>query len=162
MKFVLCAFLLVSMMGCASAQVNQWATDAYFVELDKTRALVKANKIDRIEGNQNMLNTVRAYFPNDARLANHWIYATELATKREANEITQEKYMELTRVSWERYVDINNKIIQDQQAAIDQQRRSQFMGNFLGSMGNQMNRTYPQPVTCASTSMPGVVTTNCR
>lgn len=162
MRLALCAFLLASMMGCATAQSNTWATDGYTKESNEIGALVAAKKISRSEGNAEILTIARAYFPNDIRLANHWIYATDLAIKLEAGELSYEKFAAQINASWNRYHDISDKIRQDQQAAIDQQQNSQFIGNFLGSMGNRMNRTYPQPITCSSTSMPGVVTTNCR
>lgn len=162
MRFVLCTFLLASMMGCASTERTDWASNGYHAEERKISALVEADKIGIGEANAEMLQVSKAYFPNDARLANHWIYAIDLASQARDGKITPEKYFELVKQSWDRFYAINVNIIEENKAIAGQQRNSQFIGNFLGSMGNRVNRIYQQPVTCASTSMPGVVTTNCR
>ena len=74
-------------MGCASTERTDWASNGYHAEERKISALVEADKIGIGEANAEMLQVSKAYFPNDARLANHWIYAIDLASQARDGKI---------------------------------------------------------------------------
>ena len=123
---------------------------------------VKSNALSISQGNRQMISISRTYFPNDALLIELWEDLTFLAEQMDRNEISTEKYHELRVMRWDIFDDANRQRHNYAQQQEAQQRRSQFLGNFLGSLGQSMQRTNPTPINCSTTSMPGVLTTNCR
>lgn len=153
-----------ALTGCAtgpqgSATRNQQLYDS---ESEKVGNMVKSGAISRREANIEMVSITRTYFPNDPLLISTWGEIAELSAQEEQGLLTREKYTAMVNLRWERFEKANRLRHDAAQEKVAQQNSSAFMGNFLSNMANSMNRQYPRPITCSSTSMPGVITTNCQ
>ncbi len=158
------SFALLFLPACTALNTAQagGSQQSYDAEAEKVGAMAKSGRLTRKEANTEMVSIARTYFPNDQLLIGTWQDIVELSARLEQGEITKEKYNDLIDLRWERFGSANRQRHEAAQAQASQQQRSGAIGGFLGGMANSMNRQYPRPVTCSSTAMPGVVTTNCQ
>jgi flagellar basal body L-ring protein FlgH len=164
MKLLLTLLAFVLLAGCASdfSHNHNWQQQAHDEQAAAITQKVRSKSITLADGNRQMIAISKTYFPNDTLLIGLWEDMTAFAEQLERREITAEKYGELRAWRMDLFHDANVQRHNYAQQVEAQQRRAEFMGNFLGAMGRNMQRTNPPPVTCSTTSMPGVLTTNCR
>jgi hypothetical protein len=162
---VLIALLLSGIMGCAHQdpyQQNNWRQQGYEREKSLMEQQMAAKTITVAQAHHQMVSTSKTYFPNDQLLIQLWEDLAVLAERVDKQELQMDEFLKLAEMRWRLFEDANAQRHKESQYLEAQQRRSDFMGNFLGGMARSMQRNYPQPITCQSTSMPGVVTTNCQ
>ena len=164
MKLLSTLLAIVLLAGCASdfSHNHNWQQQAHDEQAEAITQKVRSKSITLAEGNRQMIAISKTYFPNDTLLLGLWEDLTALAEQLERKEITAERYNELRTWRFEIFHDANVQRHNYAQQAEAQQRRAEFVGNFLGAMGRNMQRMNPPPVTCSTTAMPGVLTTNCR
>lgn len=155
------ALLLV---GCATAPRvdSNWREEGYEREGRAMAEMVTSKQITRLDGIRRMQAVAKSYFPDDRLLLGVWEDLAQYAERLEKGEISGENYRELFDARWALFNSVNQQRHAEAAAQEAQQRRSEFMGNFLNNMGRSMQRNNPPAINCAATSMPGVITTNCR
>lgn len=164
MKALLISFLLVALAGCAHSPApnSNWRQEGYDKEGQLVAEKVTRKQITVLEGIRHMQAVVKSYFPNDQLLMGVWEDLAQYAQQVEKGEISSEKYSELFDARWALFNDVNVRRHAEMQAEQAQQRQSEFMGNFLSGIASSMQRNNSPVINCATTSMPGVITTNCR
>lgn len=164
MKIVFVTILLAVIAGCASspAPTSNWRQEAYEREKTLMERQIASKEITVVQAHRQMVAASRTFFPNDSLLVQLWEDLLVMAEQVDRQQLQMDEFIRLSEMRWRIFNDANlqrHKEVQYQEA---QQRRSEFMGNFLGGIAHSMQRNYPQPITCRSMSMPGVVTTNCQ
>lgn len=155
------AFLLI---GCAtSPRVDaNWREEGYEREGRAVAELVTLKQITRLDGIRRMQVVAKSYFPGDRLLLDTWEDVAQYAERLEKGEISGESYRELFDARWALFNNVSRQRSAEAEAQEAQQRRTEFIGNFLNNMSRSMQRSNPPAINCATTSMPGVITTNCR
>lgn len=160
------AFLSICILlsSCASDHSNNanWRQQGYDTQAETIGQLRKAGKLSIYEANQQMVLVSRNYFPNDPLLIGVWQDLTDLAGKMDRGEITSDQYEQFRSMRWTMFDDANVNRHAEAKAIQAQQQSSLFLARVLGGIGQSMQRNNPQVINCASTSMTGVITTNCR
>lgn len=164
MKKLILIFVLAVLTGCATAPENtsNWRDEGFNRHGKMISEMVLSEKITRLEGAKRMLPVVKTYFPEDALLFGFWSDVALYAEQLQKEEITTEKYNELFSARWDLFYDANVQRQAEREAIQARDRQRQFMGDVLGNMGRSMQRSNPQPINCATTSIPGVLNTSCR
>ncbi len=162
-KFVLVSISIL-LSSCASNYEHNanWRQQGY----DREKALMEqqmANKeITVMQAHRQMMAASKTYFPNDPLLAQLWEDLSILAEQFEKQEIPLQEFVRLSEMRWRLFDDANVQRHSEARYLEAQQRRSEFMGNFLAGMARSMQRNNPPVINCSTTSMPGVLTTNCQ
>ena len=162
-------FFVAMVVALAGAAFAQDASEQYMAERERILDQRVAGKLSTLEAAKEIEAAGKAYFPNDFLLHAYNASITGYSEELNRGAITREKYAELYEQRSERF---------DKAAAARTQaaEKTQTAGNsvapplagpsslgiFLSSVARSLNRTYPRPVTCSSTSIPGVITTNCQ
>lgn len=192
MKKLLLACLLSLTQIFALAQGGLSLRERFDAEIEAIAEAVEAGKMSPSEGGREMLMAARAYFPNDTLTHAYYESSLSYAERFERKEITQQQALELLRLRTIRFHEALTARTQEQQQRrraaqeeearlreyqaqerarleylaaqeADAARRRAVIGNMLQGMGNAFRNVYGQPgVNCSTTSMPGVLTTNCR
>ena len=159
---LLSAALLV---GCAQQHPQQqinWRQQGFDGQSETIGRMVKEKKLSISEANKQMVLVARNYFPNDRLLIELWQDLAELAGRMDRAELSFEQYDQLRGMRFSIFDDANRNRHAEAEAIEADRQRALFMSRALGNIGQSIQRNYPQPITCRSTSMPGVVTTNCQ
>ncbi len=164
MKILFVTMLLAAIAGCASSPppASNWRQEGYEREKALMEQQMASKAITATQAHRQMVAASKTFFPNDFLLAQLWEDLTVLAEQFDKQELQTEEFIRLSEMRWRIFNDANVQRHKEVQYREAQQRRSEFMANFLGGMARSMQRNYPQPIACQSTSMPGVVTTNCQ
>jgi len=186
---IACLFAIAQAALSQSALSVRERFDAEILTIAET---VEAGKLSPSEGAREMLMAARAYFPTDTLTHAYYESALSYAERFERKEITQAQALELLQFRTARFNDAltarmqeqmqRNRVEQEEDArqreyqaqerarfeylaaqeAEEAQRRT-MIGNMLQGIGGAFRNAYGQPgVNCATTAMPGVLTTNCR
>lgn len=164
MKKLILIFVLALQAGCATVPENSsnWRDEGYNRQGEAIANMVTSGQITKLEGLKRMVPVVKTYFPEDQLLLGVWIDLIQYGQQHENGELTNEKFNELFQMRWALFNDANRQRHAEQQAIQARERQRQFIGQALGNMGRSMQRSNPQPINCATTSMPGVLNTSCR
>lgn len=162
---VVIALLVFSAVGCAqqnAVQQNNWRQQGFDNQSETIGRMVKEKKLSISEANKQMVLVARNYFPNDRLLIELWQDLAELAGRMDRAELSFEQYDQLRGMRFSIFDDANRNRHAEAEAIEADRQRAIFMSRALGNISQSIQRNYPQPITCRSTSMPGVVTTNCQ
>lgn len=162
---VVIALLVFAAVGCAqqnAVQQNNWRQQGFDSQSETIGRMVKEKRLSISEANKQMVFVARNYFPNDRLLIELWQDLAELADRMDRAELSFEQYDQLRGMRFSIFDDANRNRHAEAEAIEADKRRALFMSRALGNIGQSIQRNYPQPITCRSTSMPGVVTTNCQ
>lgn len=163
-RVILAMVLSGFIVGCATVDAtgSNWRQDGYDVQARKIGAKVKSKELTAYEGNKQMISVTKSYFPNDPLLIGIWEDLTELAKSYVDGTLSEDRFNALVAARWDIFDAANlarHQALELQQA---EARRDAFMQNFLSGVGRSMGQAYPKPINCATTSMPGVISTTCR
>ncbi len=160
------ALLSVSILlsSCASSYEHNanWRQQGYDTQSETIGQLRKEGKLSIYEANQQMLLVSKNYFPNDHLLIGLWQDLSELAGKMDRGEITKDQYEQFRSMRWTMFDDANRNRHSEAKAIEAQQQSALFFARVLGGVGQSMQRNNSPVINCTTTSMPGVITTDCR
>ncbi len=162
---VVIALLVFGAVGCAqqnAVQQNNWRQQGFDSQSETIGRMVKEKKLSISEANKQMVFVARNYFPNDRLLIELWQDLAELADRMDRAELSFERYEQLRGMRFSIFDEANRNRHAEAESIEADRQRALFMSRALGNIGQSIQRNNPQPITCRSTSMPGVVTTNCQ
>lgn len=159
------AMCLSSIVACAQVRSEynpNWRQNGYDAQSETIGRLVREQKMSITEANQQMVLIARNYFPNDPLLITAWKDLADLAQKADNGEITWDQYHSLRKMRWEIFDDANRNRHAESAAIEAQRQQALFFSRALDSVGRSLQQNNPPILTCQTTRIPGVVTTNCQ
>lgn len=167
MKNILTALIMILILsGCETMRPSQevsWQERAFNSEIYRIDDMYKNGKLTRIEANREALSAAKSYYPNDHLLISLRSRLLEYAERLDRNEISIEKYFEITKMASEQFDQANTARYTAVQEESNRRANTAATAIMLQGVGRSFqNATQPVGVQCHTSGYGAYATTYCN